>query len=125
MAGAYIEINPQDTYTLTSNVLLNGVAQELYLSTIWFSAAQSELDTITPTLFINLSSLTGNIAISNNGTNINSVITVTLTSALTANCNYVNYAMWSLVAKTPGGSVYTLDRGRIAVVPRYASVSYQ
>ena len=126
MAGSYLEFYQQDSYSLTSNVLLNGVAQELYLSVIWFTATQDQNDAINTGPFISLSTNNGGIAISNGiGSNINSIITVTINSALTASCNYVNAAFWSLVVKTPTGSVYTVDRGRCAVVPRYATQTFQ
>ena len=120
MAGAYLEIFPQDTYVFQSNVLLNSAAVELYQSTIWF-AAQSDpsgVDGLNSAMFINLCSTTGNIAISNNGTLVNSVINVTLTSALTSALPYINSAFWSLVVKTSANAVYTVDRGQLAVSRR-------
>ena len=38
MAGAYLESDPQQTYSFTSNVLLSNVAQELFGSVAWFQA---------------------------------------------------------------------------------------
>ena len=125
MAGAYLEIFPQDTYVFTANVLLNAAAVELYQSTVWFTAQADPtgVDGANSAMFINLCSTTGNIAFSNNGTLVNSIVSVTLTSALTATLPFVNSAFWSLVAKTSTNAVYTLDRGKLAITRR-VGVSY-
>lgn len=128
MAGAYLEFIPQETYSFTSNVLLSNVAQELYGSLVYFSMVADQNDPsslYTSTPFINLSSAnTSNISFSNNNTNTNSLITVNISSQLTANLSYVNSAFWALVAKTSTNSVYTLDRGRGAVIRRMGGVTY-
>ncbi len=126
MAGDYLEIFPQDTYVFQANVLLNSAAVELYQSVLWFTAQADPtgVDGANAAVFINLCSTTGNIDISNNGTLVNSVVNVTLTSALTSALPYVNSAFWSLVAKTSTNAVYTLDRGRLAI-SRRVGVSYQ
>lgn len=130
MAGAYLELYPQDTFTLTCNVLLANVAQELYLSTLWFVAQADSFDPASggAAPFINVNSAiaggAANITISNGGGTVNSVATVSLASNYTANLPTVNSALWSLVARTQLGKVYTLDRGRIAVVSR-VGVSFQ
>lgn len=124
MAGAYLEINPQETYGFSSNVLLNNVAQDLYGATVWFTAFSQD-DYANGTPFINLSGNSANVLISNGGgSSTNSVVNVTLPSALTANLSQVNVGTWSLVAKTSQGRVYQLDGGRIAVLPP-VGISYQ
>lgn len=120
MAGAYLEINPQDTYIFQSNVLLNNAAVELYQYTIWF-IAQADPDGVdgsNASIWINASTLNGRVAISNNGTPVNSVINVTLASNYTANLPYVNSALWSLVIRSTNNVVTTVDRGSLAIVPR-------
>ena len=124
MAGAYLEINPQDTYIFQSNVLLNSAAVELYQYAIWFiaQANPSGVDGSNADIWINASTLNGKVAISNNGTLVNSVINVTLASNYTANLPYVNSALWSLVIKSPANVVTTVDRGSLAITPRVSTI---
>ena len=124
MAGAYLEITQQQTYVFQANILLNDAAVELYQSVLWFTA-QNDVDSydgsnISP--FINLVSTSGNIAISNNGTNVNSLVNITLTSDLTRGLAQTNSAFWQLVVKTTANSVYVLDHGRMAVIPRFGLI---
>ena len=133
MAGAYLQIFPQDSYTFSSNVLLAGVPQELGAATVWFTAQATGdygdsgsfgASGQNNAPFINLCSTIANITISNGvGINVNSLVTISIGPELTANMSYVNTGFWSLVTKTAFGDIYTLDHGRIAVVPR-VGISY-
>ncbi len=116
MAGAYLEIDPQETYTFTSNVLLNNVAQELYGITCWFAAFNRE-DYANSSPFINVSTTSGEVTISNGtSSNINSVVSVTLSHALTSALSQVNVGAWVLMGNV-AGRFYKFDGGRIAVLP--------
>lgn len=122
MAGAYIEIYPQDTFSYTTNVTLSNVAQELGGSTIWFTSFQTGFDNANTAPLFNINSVNGsntvaNIGVSNGvGISTNSIVTINLSSTFTNSLSLVNSASWTLVCKTSGGSIYTLDRGRLAVV---------
>ncbi len=125
MAGAYLEITQQQTFSYTANITLNGAGVELYQSVLWFTAATDTngYDGSNLSPFINLVSTSGsNITISNAGTNINSVVNITLTAPLTANLAVVNSAFWQLVTKTTANAIYSLDHGRIAVLPRLGMI---
>jgi hypothetical protein len=111
MAGDYLYILQGDSYTFSTNVAVSGVGTDLSGATIWFLAkddpAGADSDAI-----INASTTSGQIGVS--GAN-NNVVTVTLNSATTYNYAESNSLYWSLKARTSGGFVYTLDRGRAAV----------
>lgn len=124
MGGAYLEIDPQETYVFTTNVAVNNVAQELYGSTVWFQAWSKE-DSANNSPIINLSGNSLNVLITNAvGSSVNSIVNVTLTSALTYGLAQVNVGAWQLTAKTSTGSAYRLDGGRMCVLPNVGA-SYQ
>jgi hypothetical protein len=119
MAGAYLEIDPQEAYTFTSNVLLNNAAQELYGYTVWFTAFNRE-DFSNGSPFLNASTATGQVTIANgSGSTVNSVVTVTLASNYTANLPQVNVGTWVLMGNVAGRN-YKFDGGRIAVLPNFS-----
>lgn len=119
MAGAYLEINPQEAYTFTSNVLLNNVAQELFGFTVWFTAFSKD-DNANSAPIINASTINSQVSISNGtGSNVNSVVTVTLDDTFTANLPQVNVGTWVLMGNVAGRN-YKFDGGRIAVLPNYS-----
>lgn len=130
MAGAYLEIWPQDSYSFTTNVTVSNVAQDLTGSTIWFTSYQTGFENANVNPLFNINSAdTGNtvanIVISNGvGISTNSLVTITLASSYTNGLSAVNSASWTIVAKTSAGKVYTLDRGRLAVRSN-PTVSYQ
>ena len=112
MAGAYLEILQGDSYSFSTNVLLNGASQNVQGAYLWFvakSAPEWQTDTQAN---IYCSTNTGQIAIS--GAN-NDIVTLTMNSATTANYLQGNSLWWALRAQLSNGSVYTLDRGRAAV----------
>lgn len=121
MPGAYLEIDPQETYTFTANVLLNDVPQDLSAAALWFQAISYDY-WANSAPFINASTFSGQVSVSNGvGSTVASLVTVALASNVTANLQQVNCGQWSLVARTQG-NVYKLDGGRIAVRPNIGFV---
>lgn len=114
MAGDYLQLIQGDTYSLSTNVAVDGVGSNLSGATVWFIAMYDPADTDASQTLFNVSTATGQISIS--GAN-NNVVTVNMNSSYTANIAEANVAHWALRTVTSGGAVYTLDRGRIAVVP--------
>lgn len=111
MAGDYLFILKGDTYTFSSNVSVSGVSQNIAGSTLWFMAKQN-FDDADADAIINATTNSGQIQISGSNSN---VVTVTLNTAYTANLPDSNGAYWALKCRTAGGSVYSLDRGRLAI----------
>lgn len=116
--GTYIQIIQGDSYAFTSDVLLNNVEQNVAGADVSFFAL-ANVDLGGPTEIINVNTASGQIAISGNN---NSRITVTLNSDFTANIAQANVGSWFLRTETSGGEVYTLDRGRICVVPGFGPI---
>lgn len=115
MAGAYLQIISGDTYTFSTNIAVDGVAQNVQGSELSFYAlANPELEGVEP--IININSTAGYIAVSGNN---NSTVTVTMNSAFTNNITQANVATWFLRAELSNGAVYTLDRGRLCVMPGF------
>jgi hypothetical protein len=112
MAGDYLNIIQGDTYVFSTNVSIDGVAQNVAGATIWFMAKTPGQDLPDNQANISVSTSTGQIAIS--GANSN-VITVTLNTAYTANLAESNVLSWALKMCSTVGNVYTLDRGQAAV----------
>lgn len=112
MAGDYLNIIQGDTYVFSTNVSIDGVAQNVAGATIWFMAKTPGQDLPDNQADISVSTSTGQIAIS--GANSN-VITVTLNTAYTANLAESNVLSWALKMRSTVGNVYTLDRGQAAV----------
>lgn len=112
MAGQYLSIITGDSYTLTSTVSLDSVEQNIAGATVSLYAAANP-DFEGPTVLINVNTNSGITITGNNSANI----LVTLNSDYTANIPQANIGYWWLRAETSGGEVYTLDRGRLCVVP--------
>jgi hypothetical protein len=113
MAGDYLYILQGDSYSFSSNVALDGVAQNIYGANVSFYAVANPYLEGQEVLF-EANTNTGQIAISGAS---NNQITVSLNSSFTANIPQANVGLWFLRTTTSGGDVYTLDRGRIAVLP--------
>lgn len=112
MAGAYLEILQGDDYTFSTNVALDGVAQNIAGASLWFLAKGDPDNDGDDVAVINASTGSGQLAIS--GAN-NNVITMTLNGNFTANLAQANVLHWALKCQTALGFNYTLDRGRAAV----------
>jgi hypothetical protein len=116
MAGSYLQIISGDSYSFSTNVAVDNVAQNVYGAEISFYAlANPDLEGVEP--IININSTAGYIAVSGNN---NNTITVTMNSAFTNNITQANVATWFLRAELSNGSVYTLDKGRLCVMPGFA-----
>jgi hypothetical protein len=113
MAGEYLNIIQGDSYSFTTQVTLDGVEQNIAGADISLYAVANP-DFEGPTVLINVNTNTGQIVISGNN---NANIAVTLNSAYTANIPQANIGYWFLRAETSTGLVYTLDKGRCAIVP--------
>jgi len=120
MAGAYLQITTGDSYSFTTTVTLDGVAQNIAGADISLWAVANP-DFEAPTVLINVNTSGGQIAI---GGNNNANITVTLNSAFTNNIPQANIGYWFLRAETAAGAVYTLDKGRIAVMPGLPTIPF-
>jgi uncharacterized lipoprotein YajG len=115
MAGSYLSITQGDSYSFSTTVTLDSVEQNIVGATVSLWAVANP-DFEGPTVLINVNTSSG-VSISGNN---NANITVTLNSDYTANIPQANVGFWFLRAETSGGQVYTLDRGRLAVVPGFA-----
>ena len=113
MSGAYLEILQGDDYTFSTNVSVDGVAQNVAGATIWFLAKEFPDTDANSEAVINASTTSGQIAISGSNSN---VITMTLNANVTANLSQANLLFWALKCQTSANLRYTLDRGRCAVV---------
>lgn len=113
MASEYLNIVIGDSYSFTTTVTLDGVAQNIAGADISLYAVANP-DFEGPTVLINVNTVGGQIVIA--GTN-SANITVTMNSNYTANIPQANIGYWFLRTKTAGGLVYTLDKGRCAIVP--------
>ena len=111
MAGDYLSILQGDSYTFSTNVTVDGVAQNIAGATLWFMA-KNNVDDADADAIINATTTGGQIQIT--GAN-SSVVTVTLNTAYTANLAEANGAYWALKCRTAGCAVYSLDRGRLAI----------
>ena len=111
MAGDYLFILQGDTYQFSTNVAVDGVAQNIAGATLWFMAKQ-EIDDADADAILNATTTSGQIQISGASSN---VVTVSLNTAVTANLAESNGAYWALKARTAAGAVYSLDRGRMAI----------
>ncbi len=120
MAGEYIHIVMGDSYTFTSTIALDGVEQNIAGADISLYAVANP-DFEGPTVLINVNTASGQIAISGNN---NANITVTLNSAYTNNIPQANIGYWWLRANTSAGEVYTLDKGRCAIVPGLPTIPF-
>ena len=115
MAGDYLYIIQGDSYTFSTNVAVDNVAQNIYGATVSFYVlANPQWDGDEP--IINVSTTTGEVTIINS----NSGIQVSLNSSYTNNVLAANVAYWFLRSQLANGAVYTLDHGRCAVVPGFA-----
>ena len=115
--GSYLQILQGDSYSFSSNVTVDNVAQNIAGATISFYAMAALDNTTGPQEIININSAGGQISI---GGNNNSQITVSMNSDFTANITLANVGSWFLRAETTGLNVYTLDRGRLCVMPGFA-----
>lgn len=113
MAGAYLQILQGDSYSFSTNIAVDGVAQNVYGATLWFLAKADPLNDADSDAIISANTNSGQITISGSSSN---VVTVTLNSATTANYTQSNVLFWSLKAELASGLVYTLDRGRACVM---------
>lgn len=113
MAGCYLQVIQGDTYQFQTNVALDGSPVDLGTATLWFLAKSSLEFDESDDVIINASTSNGMVTVSGNS---NSTVTVTLEANFTANLEGAPLAFWALKCQTLAGNVYTLDRGRIAVV---------
>jgi len=111
MAGDYLFILQGDTYQFSTNVAVDGAAQNIAGGTLWFMAKEA-IDDADADAILNATTTSGQIQISGASSN---VVTVSLNSTYTAALPVANGAYWALKARTAGGSVYSLDRGRLAI----------
>lgn len=111
MAGDYLSILQGDSYSFTTQVTVDSVVQNIAGASLWFLAKADPLNDADADAIINASTNSGAITIANSNT-----ITVTLNSNVTANYTQSNVLFWALKMQTAAGLVYTLDRGRAAVV---------
>jgi len=113
MAGDYLHIIQGDDYVFSTNVAVDNVSQNISGATVSFYAiAERILQGDDP--IINVDTTSGQVTVNN------SSITVTLNSAFTNNVAQANVAHWYLRSQLANGSVYTLDKGRLCVVPGFA-----
>lgn len=113
MAGAYLSILQGDTYSFSTNIAVDGVGTNLSGSYLWFLAKENPEYDEDADAVINASTNGGQISVSGAS---NNVVTINLNSATTANYDVSNLLYWALKCQTSAGAVYTLDRGRAAVV---------
>lgn len=106
MAGAYLEIAIGETYTFTSNVLLDGAPVDLTGTSLYFLAKEDPENDTDADAIINATSFSVT----------NSVVTLTMANTLTGALDPYPLLFWQLKAVTSGGNVYGLDQGRLAVV---------
>lgn len=112
--GSYLYVIQGDSYVFSTNVTVDNVATNLFGSDLWFYAHTGQDNPNGPQILIEANTDSGQVIISGNN---NSVVTVSLNSAYTQNVPQANTAAWFLRVNTASGNVYTLDRGRLAVVP--------
>lgn len=110
--GSYLHIVQGDSYTFNTQITVDGVEQNISGADISLYAIANP-DFEGPTILINVNTDSGQIAVSGNN---NSNVTITLNSAYTANIPQANIGHWFLRANV-SGNVYTLDKGRMCVVP--------
>lgn len=112
MGGAYLHIYTGDSYAFSTNIAVDGVAQNLAGANLSFFAL-ANLDTDGSEVLFTANTNTGQLTVTGNNSN---VVTANFNSAFTANIPEANVAHWFLRTTTAAGMTYTLDRGRIAVV---------
>ncbi len=112
MAGDYLSFLQGDTYSYSTTVALNGVAQNVFGASLWFLAKMDPRNDTDAEAIITATSANGEITV---GGNNNSVVTMSLNSDFTANLAQANVLFWALKMQTVAGAVYTLDRGRCCV----------
>lgn len=110
--GEYLQIIQGDSYVFNTSVTVNGVEQNIFGSDISFFAMG--YDWGQEQILFTANTNTGQIAIS--GAN-NANIAVSFNSAFTQNIPQANVGAWFLRVATASDNVYTLDRGRICVMP--------
>jgi len=120
MAGDYLHILQGDSYSFSTQVTLDGVEQNVYGADISMYAVANP-DLTGELILFTANTNTGQVVIS--GAN-NANVTVSLNSAFTANIPQANVAQWFLRSNTSSGEVYTLDRGRIAVMPGFPAIPF-
>lgn len=118
--GSYLHIVTGDSYTFSTTITVDNVEQNIAGADIsLYAIANPEFEG--PTVLINVNTDSGQIAVSGNN---NSNVTITLNSAYTANIPQANIGYWFLRANTTTGNVYTLDKGRMCVVPGLPAIPF-